>query len=355
MIFNLFGKKYGRKLRDRLLEKDVLEVTPSLVVTAHHKGRKILHEQYGDEYAFYDWASITKIVFLAGVWIRTMQTHAAEANDPVSMYWPEFKHKQITLAELFTHTSGLPWWNSYYKKLLKVPYGLRQEALEKLLLKEKIKKSKTAVYSDVDMLVAGVALQHLHEKSWLQIWDEYASDFPRWQAHYSLVRRELYFPKEQYAPTEKKDFRKKIIQGEVHDPNTWSFGGVAPHAGIFGRIEDLDLWMLTLRRAWMGDEKTPFGDPKVVREFTMRHTPRSQGDFGYMFMKPSKPTSSAGSHFSADSFGHLGFTGTSTWFDPKRDLLVSILSNRLLKGPDQSGIRQLRPKIHNLIVEVLES
>lgn len=341
-------------LRDVLPEEEVLAVAPSLVVTAHYRGKKIIHENYGDEYAFYDWASITKVVFLAGIWIRTMQTHGAELSDPVAAYWPKFKHTNVSLFELFTHTSGLPWWNSYYKQMLKQPKTKRLENLEKQLLKEKLKKNPTAVYSDVDMLVAGVALLHLHEKSWLELWEEYAADFPRWQAHYNIVGK-AFFAKGQYAPTEKCVWRKKLIQGEVHDPNSWALGGVAPHAGVFGRIEDLDQWMLTLRLVLMGRENTAFGDPKIVEEFLKRQLSRDVGDFGCIFMKPSKPVSSAGSHFSAESFGHLGFTGTSTWYDPKRDLLVSILSNRLMKGPDQKGIRALRPRIHNLIVELLES
>lgn len=362
--FNTFSKK----LKEALPESEILAAAPSLTISVHHRGKKIFQEQYGEDYSFYDWASLTKIVYLASMWMRTFQTHAVKASDPLQAYWPEFRHADVRIADLLTHTSGLPWWNSYYKQNLKVAPSKRQECLEQQLLKENIKFSKEAVYSDVDMLVLGVALSRIYEKSWLQIWEEYASDFPKWQAHYNIVGKHPLFAKGLYAPTAKKgsvlgsspklrqvDFRNKLIQGEVHDPNTWSLGGVSVHAGIFGRIEDFDLWMLTLIRAFKGDEKTPFGDPAVVREFVKRKTRKEQGDFGYIFMKPSKPTSSAGQYFSADSFGHLGFTGTSTWYDPKRDLLVTILSNRCFNGPDQTAMRALRPKIHDLVVETLES
>ena len=354
MIFRLFNKNHGRVLRDLLSDEEVKGAAPSLVLSAHYKGKKVIHEQFGEDFAFYDWASLTKIVFLAGMWMRTMQSHAVEASDLAREYWPEFKHKRITLAQLFTHTSGLPWWNAYYKKLVKLPRAQRYAALEKALLGEKLKRSKTAVYSDVDMLVLGCLLTHIHEKSWLEMWQEYSAEFPKLQAHYNIVGRPL-ITKSQYAPTEECSWRRKLLQGEVHDPNTWSLGGVAPHAGLFGRVDDLDIWMLTLRKALRGDENTPFGDPKVVEQFVSRQIGAAQGDFGYIFMKPSKPTSSAGRYFSPESFGHLGFTGTSTWYDPKRDLLVSVLSNRILYGADQQKMRELRPKIHNLVVEVLES
>lgn len=354
MIFNIFSKNYGRLLRDLISDEEVAKVAPSLVVTAHYRGKKILHEQFGESYAFYDWGSITKVVFLAGIWMRTMQTHGAEAKDLAQMYWPEYKNKNTTLEQLFTHTSGLTWWKPFYKKLLVLPKNKRYEVLEDWLRKEKLNSNKQAVYSDLDMLTLGVLLNKLHESSWLELWESYAADFPKWQAHYNLVGKSLFTPM-QYAPTEKCEWRKKRLQGEAFDQNTWALGGVAPHAGLFGRIEDLDQWMLTLRKALLGDESTPFGDPKIAEQFVKRQITAAQGDFGFIFMKPSKVDSSAGKYFSADSFGHLGYTGTSTWFDPKRDLLVTILSNRLFNGDEKQPIRELRPKMHNLIVELLES
>ena len=137
------------------------------------------------------------------------------------------------------------------------------------------------------------------------------------------------------------------MRGEVHDENTWALGGVAPQAGLFGTIGDLSNWGLELRKAVMG-KRNGLCSEKTAKLFTKRRTPVTQGDWGLGFMKPGK-NSSAGK-FSKSSFGHLGFTGTSIWIDPKRDLVVSILSNRVHPTRDNIEIRKLRPLIHNIVV-----
>ena len=82
--------------------------------------------------------------------------------------------------------------------------------------------------------------------------------------------------------------------------------------------------------------------------------PRSCGDWAYGFMVPALKGSSAGEHFSKKSFGHTGFTGTSLWFDPERDLLLCLLSNRVHPSRSNQGFIRLRPKLHDWSVEYLE-
>ena len=57
--------------------------------------------------------------------------------------------------------------------------------------------------------------------------------------------------------------------------------------------------------------------------------------------------------FSARSFGHLGFTGTSLWIDPERQLSVTFLSNRIWPDRSSRAIRQVWPLLHDAIVEAL--
>ena len=82
--------------------------------------------------------------------------------------------------------------------------------------------------------------------------------------------------------------------------------------------------------------------------------PAKRGDWGYGFMIPSLQGSSAGSLFSKKSFGHTGFTGTSLWFDPGRDLLVCLVSNRVHPTRKNRGFVSLRPLLHDWIVEFVE-
>jgi CubicO group peptidase (beta-lactamase class C family) len=69
------------------------------------------------------------------------------------------------------------------------------------------------------------------------------------------------------------------------------------------------------------------------------------------FNLPSKQNSSSGTYLSEKSIGHLGFTGTSLWIDPIKQLAVVFLTNRVIKGEDQSGIKELRPFIHDYIIK----
>ncbi|MGZ3723862.1 MAG: serine hydrolase, partial [Bdellovibrionales bacterium] len=144
----------------------------------------------------------------------------------------------------------------------------------------------------------------------------------------------------------------KVLQGEVHDDNTWALAGVAPHAGLFAPIEAVSDWGLKLRAAVLHDSKR-FGDPKMVRRFVTRQIPPQVGDWGLCFMKPTKGAASCGRYFSPKSFGHTGFTGTSLWMDPIHDVLVVILSNRVHPTRDNKSFALLRPKLHDWIRELL--
>src|SRR5690606_36055735 len=115
-------------------------------------------------------------------------------------------------------------------------------------------------------------------------------------------------------------------------------------------IDDLSRWGLLLRASIRGERKG-FVSEKTARLFTKRAIPGSRGDWALGFMMPSKGTASCGPLFSADSVGHTGFTGTSLWYDPRKDLLVTILSNRVHLTVENTEIRNLRPLIHTWIVE----
>jgi CubicO group peptidase (beta-lactamase class C family) len=87
----------------------------------------------------------------------------------------------------------------------------------------------------------------------------------------------------------------------------------------------------------------------LVRRFVSRQaTPESSWGLGWD--TPSIPSSS-GRHFSSQSFGHLGFTGTSIWIDPALELEVILLSNRVHTTRKNTGIQRIRPIIHDLIYE----
>jgi CubicO group peptidase (beta-lactamase class C family) len=228
---------------------------------------------------------------------------------------------------------------------------LRWAQLKKRIARERPSRRRTALYSDLDLWMMGAYLEAVRESSLLAMWD---------QVHERLDLGEIFFhpfnkprhSRKRYAPTESCPWRHKVLQGEVHDDNTWALGGVAPHAGLFGSVEAVSDWGLKLRAAVLKDDRL-FGDPRMVRKFTSRQIPRSVGDWGLGFMKPSRPKSSCGRYFSLQSFGHTGFTGTSLWIDPVRDLQVVILSNRVHPTRDNTRFQGLRPQLHDWVCQQL--
>jgi CubicO group peptidase (beta-lactamase class C family) len=137
------------------------------------------------------------------------------------------------------------------------------------------------------------------------------------------------------------------LQGEVHDENAFALGGIAGHAGLFGTAEAVG----QVTHAWLEGYKGKPGiyDPHLVKQFV---TAQPGTSWALGWDTPSQPSSS-GKCFSPESFGHLGFTGTSIWIDPVRELEVIFLSNRVHPTRENQAIKAFRPKLHDAIIQVL--
>jgi len=140
------------------------------------------------------------------------------------------------------------------------------------------------------------------------------------------------------------------VWGEVHDENAWAMGGVSGHAGLFSTAPDIAAFaQMILNGGIYGHDRLL--SRGVVHQFTTRvaigDSARTLG-----WDVPSEPSSS-GRYFSAKSFGHTGFTGTSLWIDPQRKLFVILLTNRVHPTRFNEKIRQVRPALHDAIFEAL--
>jgi CubicO group peptidase (beta-lactamase class C family) len=145
-------------------------------------------------------------------------------------------------------------------------------------------------------------------------------------------------------------FFGRVMQGEVNDENASAMGGVAGHAGVFAPATDVARFAECMLRGG-----APLFQRETVKLFTHREelplgTTRTLG-----WDTPSRPESSSGRLFSSVAFGHLGFTGTSVWIDPGRKLSVTLLTSRTWPERGSQLIREVRPKVHDAIVEALES
>jgi CubicO group peptidase (beta-lactamase class C family) len=155
--------------------------------------------------------------------------------------------------------------------------------------------------------------------------------------------------RQQIPPTaDDKTFRHRIIQGEVQDENASVLGGVAPHAGLFSPASDVALFAQCMLRGG-----SPILRPETITLFTTRQASPPGTSRALGWDTPSAPSQS-GNHFSTASFGHLGYTGTSLWIDPARQLSVTLLTNRTWPDCANKQIKQVRPQFHDAVVEAIE-
>jgi CubicO group peptidase (beta-lactamase class C family) len=133
----------------------------------------------------------------------------------------------------------------------------------------------------------------------------------------------------------------------VQDENASVLGGVAGHAGLFSTAGDLAHFAHVLLAGG-----APILRPETLALFTAKQSspPGTTRTLGWD--TPSNPSQS-GKHFGPRSYGHLGYTGTSLWIDPDRQLSITLLANRTWPDCSNQAIKQVRPKFHDAILEAL--
>lgn len=341
-----------KSLREKL-DVQIRDVTPGVMVRAYQGGRLVCDVQAGNVFPYYDFASLTKVIFTVQGMMEAFDQKKWNLDTTVSSILPWFPFSTVLVKNLMNHSSGLPWWIPFYKDMpLNLSMTDKRDHLKKIISQQTLTESEKSVYSDVGFIVLGYILEQFHEKKLWDVWTDLKEKY--YQGTTMDFHPNNLSPQKisLYAPTEECPWRQKLIQGEVHDENTWSLGGVSSHAGLFGSIDDLGWYSLHLRSQMMGIARYSLRQ-KTTLLFTQKSMPDGCGDWTLGFMQPTPGSSSSGKYFSEESVGHTGFTGTSMWYDPKNDLSVAILSNRVLYGRENKSFNQLRPLIHDWIVEGL--
>ncbi len=328
-------------------------IAPGFLLRVYHRGQQVADLEWGKTWTYYDLASLTKIFFTVPWMMRSVFLEQISLGKPLQEYLPWYPHSSV-IKNLLSHTAGNEWWQPFYK-------SLRQEdslEMRKLMLKEKLReqapahKVPKAVYSDIDFLLIGFLLETVQEKTWLELWSELSTVVFKKEEMFFLPQKPHGKLLEKFAPTEKCPWRGRLLQGEVHDENAWALGGAAPQAGLFGSMEAVGEWALWFRSEYYGLRER-WTSSELTQSFTQRAVPVEQGDWALGFMLPTKGSASCGSYFSEDSFGHTGFTGTSFWMDPDKDLMVVLLSNRVHPTRHNELFKKARPQIHNWVCEAL--
>ena len=303
---------------------------------------------------FFDLASLTKALATVPALLALMEEKKISWSLNLSKIFqeeiPEDK-AQITIKQLMSHCSGLPAHNEYFKKLLKLTKSEKKKYLLTWILTEKLAyiPETDFLYSDLDFILLGFIIEKLSGKSL----DTYIKE--KIYTPLNLQNKLLFAEKEErpdifYAATETCPWTGKILSGRVHDDNCRAMGGVAGHAGLFGTIDGVVQWCEQLLSQIKGRTKHPSYGNKNLRKAVKKE---GNSNWTLGFDTPSITGSSSGQFFSASSFGHLGFTGTSFWIDPQKELIIVLLTNRVHPTRQNELIKKFRPFFHDTIMHCL--
>ncbi len=330
------------------------DVTPGVQVRAFQNGRIVCDIALGETSPYYDLASLTKIIFTVQAMMLAYDRGLWNLKTLVKEKLPWYRF-HTPIQNLLCHFTGFEAWIPFYKQInLDQSISEKRKQLQSILMEvNPLKSFDKCVYSDVNFILLGYVLESLYEKDLVEVWKETKDLFYGGTTmDFHLDNKPIYSPS-LYAPTEECPWRQRLLRGEVHDENTWSFGGISSHAGLFGSIDDLGWYALHLRSQLLGIARYEVKQKTAVL-FSKRAVVEGRGEWALGYMMPTPGSSSCGHYFDLSSIGHTGFTGTSVWYDPKVDLAVCILSNRLVYGRENNRFKDLRPQIHNWLVEGLK-
>jgi beta-glucosidase-like glycosyl hydrolase/CubicO group peptidase (beta-lactamase class C family) len=295
----------------------------------------------------FDLASVTKVTATTTAAMICIDKKYFSLDDKVCKYLPPFSAKgkeNITIRNLLLHNSGLISFKPFYKLCKNA-----KEVFKEICNSELDYQTGTkTVYSDLGMITLGKVIEKVTKKSL----DKFCKD----EIFNPLAMKDTYFKpptelKNRIAPTEVDNYwRHRLLWGEVHDENSYMLGGVAGHAGLFSTANDLAvlLQMILQKGFYKGKQ---YIQKETVELFTKKQSDQSSRALGW---DTKSESSSCGKLFSEFYYGHTGFTGTSVWTDPLKNLIVIFLTNRVHPTRDNNKLGKFRPVIHSAIYHTIE-
>ena len=256
---------------------------------------------------------------------------------------PPRRHR-VTVRHLLTHTSGLPPFKEYWRTSKN-----KQDTLTKIFAEPlEYEPGTKEVYSDLGIILMAEIVERLTGRT--------LDDLAKTYIFSPLGMKDTtYRPAQKLwpwiAPTEfDRNLRNRLVQGEVHDENAFTMGGVSGHAGVFSTAPDLAAFCQMLLNGGV------YAHQRILKRATIAQftTPQTLSN-GTRTLGWAVPTagSSSGHFFSTHSFGHTGFTGTSIWIDQDRQIFVVLLTNRVNPTRENQKIAQVRPAFHDAVMQAL--
>lgn len=344
---------------DHIMNEAIFDSTfPGGVVTIVKDGNIAYQEGFGyetykklnpiKEDAVYDLASLTKVTATTAAVMKLVEEEKISLEDKVGKYIPEFtegEKKNITIENFLLHNSGLPPFRVYVDSLKS-----EDEIIEAIKNEPLTYETGTDYrYSDLGFILLAEIIEQVTGKPMNQ--------YMREKFYYPLGMSSTFFNPKQVSngmtsripPTEIDTvYRDTTVHADVHDERAYFLNGVAGHAGLFSSGKDLAIFcQMLLNDGWYAGRR--YLQPSTIKRFTKQQAKHSSR--GYGFDRKSGKNSTAGSLTSEKTFGHLGFTGTSYWIDPERDLAIIMLTNRTYPYRSYGkNISTIRAKVADAVV-----
>ncbi len=261
----------------------------------------------------------------------------------------------ITLVHLLSHSSGLPPYHELFKKFRPDTHRTFRQDLISAILNGSLEYpvGTDYRYSDLGYILLGDILERAAA---MPLHDFFTTTIAR-PLH---LERNIFFlppdkintvPRELFAATEHCPWRGRVLQGEVHDEHAHLLGGIAGHAGLFGTVTGVSSLCAAILDARQGHPTALAISSKTLSEALKPRQPKTTWCLG--FDTPSAGYTSAGQYLSRKSIGHLGYTGTSFWIDPVKEVILVLLTNRVHPDRENKKIREFRPWFHDQVMALL--
>ena len=382
---------------DALLNRHVPATCPALSLCVLRRGEVMLQLSRGyidpktrqlpaNAETLFDLASVTKII-VETAFLALVDAGAAALDDSLASVIPEFADfnprqiagsqdphtcetlpledgfkgqsvdaREVRFFHLLTHTSGLPPWRSVYLDAADAAppppqagqsYAAQRwrRGLDAMLRYSFVAPVGNGVrYSDIGIMLLGEAVARIFGCRLDEALQRLAlAPLDLRSFTYNPVANGV--SREKIAPTEMDSrWRMRRAWGEVHDENACGVGGIAGHAGLFATAHDV----ARFGQAWLSGDKR-LGISATLMQLATREQASGQFRMGLGWMLKSRSDSSAGDLYSVSAYGHTGFTGTSLWIDPERQLVTTLLTNRVWHGRQPDAIHELRRALHDLV------
>ena len=350
LLFNLVQAQ-NFKLVDQAIENAIKDsVFPGAAILVGTSDKILYKNAYGHytydpsspkvkNNSIFDLASVTKAFGTNFCVMKLVDEGKLDIQKPVAFYLPKFGvngKEKVKVVDLLIHESGLP---PYYTPM---ECESREHILDTIkTLPLSYETNSKMVYSCLNFVTTMMVIESIIKE-------------PMYKCYEQNFTGPLHMTRTMSTPPDK--IKKECVpttpelQGVVHDPLARGLNGLSGNAGLFSTTEDLaKLCQLLLNGGTYDGER--YLKEETIKKFTKRYSEHTSRAIGFDTRSGEHPSS--GQYFNEGTYGHLGYTGTSIWIDPVRDLFVIFLTNRVYPD-DTASISSTRPKVYDAVILSLE-